>query len=377
MFLIWLLMVHVGSQPPAASPSVDCVPPADARIRFPFAPDVCFSLSVPIEGWLDSDRSYLLSTVLEGGPGANVTVHHQPRLCQILIEVDRAARLPLLGVNIGASTAVPDADPSLDAFTGLRMHGIWIDVSWAPALLTIIQQESLDIRLVTSSVTPVNVLDLIWPPSLYPERTELGLLKIDIDSYDCDVLEAVLGHQPRPRVLITEYTALFPPPIAFRLVYTPHFDWKRFHSAFDGPTTMRQHRRRAWGCSLAYQAGLLYRAGYVLVAVHFWDATWVLASSRGKLRDLAPNCDTAALQSVYLEAMFLRHPEFHRQLSAKGDLNGAYYREFTEPLLRMIAERRVADELVGYARRHLSTWPSMGGALVQYELYALGTPPVR
>lgn len=53
----------------------------------------------------------------------------------------------------------------------------------------------------------------------------LGVLSIDIDSYDLDLLEIVLSHTD-PEILVLEYNAAFPPPIQTRVKFGDVETWE-------------------------------------------------------------------------------------------------------------------------------------------------------
>lgn len=72
----------------------------------------------------------------------------------------------------------------------------------------------------------------------------MDYLKIDIDSYDCDVLAAILSAGYRPKVIQME-TGTMPPPIRFAAHY--HEVYARPHAQI----------YQAFGCSLSYVDDLL------------------------------------------------------------------------------------------------------------------------
>ncbi len=55
---------------------------------------------------------------------------------------------------------------------------------------------------------------------------EVDLLSVDIDRNTYYILEAILLNI-RPRVIVTEYSALYPPPIQWQVEYMPEKTWNR------------------------------------------------------------------------------------------------------------------------------------------------------
>lgn len=78
---------------------------------------------------------------------------------------------------------------------------------------------------------------------------EADLLSVDIDRNTYYVLDAVLHHL-KPRVIITEYSALYPPPVDWKVEYSAQKTWNRSSYA---------------GASLKAYELLLNKAGYGLV----------------------------------------------------------------------------------------------------------------
>lgn len=95
-------------------------------------------------------------------------------------------------------------------------------------------------------VTPHNVADLLVEQGA---PKDCDFIKIDIDSYDGLVAEAILSAGFRPRVVCIECNPNFPPPFRFTLDYIP--------AGSEPP-----HRSGIHGASAAYLADLFARFGY-------------------------------------------------------------------------------------------------------------------
>lgn len=164
--------------------------------------------------------------------------------------------------------------------------------------------------------------------SLATTRTP-DLLKIDIDSFDCVVVDTLLNRDGfRPKVLVMEVNVKFPPEILFALA---KIDSK---ISFDS-----EKRGHFYGCSLAYQLrALLSPAGYRLVTLDFNNAAYVR-------RDL--------LHSKESHVTFPRHsirdwdrfgyferPERHRKFA------------FNEPVLGWRTSANPVQAVLGDLRSH-------------------------
>lgn len=99
------------------------------------------------------------------------------------------------------------------------------------------------LQLCQSFVTTQNILGLIEAAQL----EDIDLLSIDIDGNDYWIWEAI---SLRPRVLVIEYNAKFPPPTKWVMQYNPQHHWD--HTDY-------------FGASLESLADLGRRKGYTLV----------------------------------------------------------------------------------------------------------------
>ena len=117
--------------------------------------------------------------------------------------------------------------------------------------------------------------DYIWSETVvesifqrYRIPRDFALLKIDIDSYECSVLEKILQADYRPDVIHTEFNPIFPPPVIFRPIY--HSETK-----LEWTPPLWNNVNPFYGCSLTALSTLLSSFGYVLLQVEFWDAIYV------------------------------------------------------------------------------------------------------
>jgi len=97
---------------------------------------------------------------------------------------------------------------------------------------------------------------------------DVDLLKIDIDSFDCYVMQAILDAGIRPKAIIMETNVKFPPHIRFAMApgYVESIDGSGSHSQIPFDSEKRGH---IYGCSLGYQVHDTMRpAGY---EIHYMD----------------------------------------------------------------------------------------------------------
>jgi hypothetical protein len=102
-------------------------------------------------------------------------------------------------------------------------------------------------------ITPINVASLMGAAGI---PSNFGFLSLDIDGYDHDVLDAILG-QFRPRLICAEINERFPPPIRFNVPYSPAYRYRG-----DG----------FFGQSLSMLDALRSRHDYVLVRLDYINA---------------------------------------------------------------------------------------------------------
>ena len=129
-----------------------------------------------------------------------------------------------------------------------------------------------------------------------PIPVDFDLLSIDIDGNDYHVLNAI--RCVRPRVLVIEYNAKFPPPMDLVMPYDPHHTWD--HTDFVG-------------ASLQAIASLAGRRGYRLVGTNLTgiNAFFVRADLAA---DRFAEADTAALYNParYWMRFMAGHPPGER-----------------------------------------------------------------
>lgn len=145
----------------------------------------------------------------------------------------------------------------------------------------------------SGEVTPINVIETL---SLYNFSSPL-YLKIDIDSYDLDLLREILRGGIRPNVISIEINELFRPPITFEAKY---------HISKNYITPLI-------GCSLQSAADVLATYGFVLFRLAFNNAFFVkLDLIDGKFENLIMDT-VSAYKSGFLEKDWPKYFPWHKK----------------------------------------------------------------
>lgn len=163
-------------------------------------------------------------------------------------------------------------------------------------------------------VAPHNVIPLLESHGL---PADFDFLSLDIDSYDYDVLAALLA-QYRPKVICAEINEVIPPPIRFKVHFQADFELDL--------------GERFYGQSLAMLNDLAQEHGYTVVHMHYMDAFLI---DQRYLRGTAPD-----LESLYAQGM-RRQPRH------------AYYADYpfdVEKVLAAPPEEALALVKAGFAK---------------------------
>lgn len=191
-----------------------------------------------------------VTRVERGAAGQVIYAVSEELIAQQLARCLRGA--PHIAVDIGAA----EGKSGSNTYRLFRSGWTGLAVEAEP---TVFARLSLNYRALNGVVlyrglaTPLNILELLQAAGI-PKR--FGFLSLDIDGFDHDVLDTVLGDY-RPALICAEINERFPPPILFNVPYSPQFQ-------FDGDG--------CWGQSIATLDQLRARHGYVLLAVDYMNA---------------------------------------------------------------------------------------------------------
>jgi hypothetical protein len=192
-------------------------------------------------------------------------------------------------VNLGANDGkYTDGDP---------VNALWFgpDARWKAKGLAVEGVQTLCTTLISSLntikagvktscsfVIPQTVVALFKE---YKVPLDLDFLKVDIDSIDCPVLEAILEHY-QPKYIHMESNYDIPPPLVFSIEYSPalteNWFWKTLPADFKG----------FYGCSLSRIVQIARRFGYDLIQANNIDVELVR-------RDFSPRFGNISHDAAY------------------------------------------------------------------------------
>lgn len=138
-------------------------------------------------------------------------------------------------------------------------------------------------------------------------------LKLDLDSFECDILELLIvkgGY--RPRVIISEASPGWVPPLKFRMNYNDELDVGIF---FSHELTIHQDNFLFYGCSLQYTADLLAPHGYKLMQFAQEDA-WFVHSDYDELFFQGPPGQPLEVPDLVHLYRYVAHPGYPSFVSA-------------------------------------------------------------
>lgn len=132
-------------------------------------------------------------------------------------------------------------------------HGLWMDSGEKNVRSILASYQALvqagRLRVQNAFITAENIEQLFAEAAV---PTDFDLLSIDIDRNDYWVWKAINAY--RPRVVVIEYNAIYPPPVQWIVRYEPHISWD-----------LTSHM----GASLKSLELLGSRKGYKLVGCNF------------------------------------------------------------------------------------------------------------
>ena len=139
------------------------------------------------------------------------------------------------------------------------------------------------------------------------------ILKVDIDSIDCDIVREILRAGHHPAVIIIETMGCFPPPVRFELFSTSHSMSHEPFSAINHGESPHPQNCCLYGCSVQSAIDVVTETGlYVAVRLYEGDAWFVRKDTANRMDvssgmfdpSLAAGDATFAFQSE--EAAFMK-----------------------------------------------------------------------
>ena len=172
--------------------------------------------------------------------------------------------------------------------------------------------------------------------SLFASRGSPSMLKIDIDSIDCEIMEAVLSAGYNPELIVIETNPAYPPPISFGLRFGTHA--KRFFHAGGAHHIL-------YGCSLSHANAIAAKHGYTLLQFVIEDAYFVRTSAISKFGNAVPSGPSEAFALGNPYGYFFDPGAFRRRRSigALGSLAPGVVSEWSQRGLALARARARAD----------------------------------
>lgn len=189
------------------------------------------------------------------------------------------------------------------------------------------QQEGPMAKRFPHSKTVISYITAQTVPRLladYGFGKNLDLLKIDIDSFDCFVMNKVLT-VTRPSVIVMEVNVKFPPHIRFAMM--PGFE-NNSNKQYDFDSEQRGH---VYGCSLAYQVHDLMRPnGYEILHLDTNNAIYFdkRHATSSELKQFQP----PPLEDIY-NTGYWDHPERGTTFAFNNEI-GFWQQYFSKQLFR-------------------------------------------
>jgi hypothetical protein len=255
----------------------------------------------PITGQALTPRQPPLA--FEGSVEAVQTQQVQP--ARAVLEIMRSGTsMSFYAVAIGGAHGTPQCDPLW--IDGKERANLYINGQAPPEIHGIKWRGLiLDPRERTSSTSWVGdhvstIGEKAEPPTIgqllltAQAPFDLDLLKIDMDSYDYDVMEAILRAGFRPKVITAEIAMVaFPPPIHIHIQYTKTYEWV-------GQGARHRDQQMLAGASLSAYSDLLRPLGYTLLCVDFYNVVFVQTKFVGLFGDV-PTDDLEAWRAGWYD----------------------------------------------------------------------------
>jgi hypothetical protein len=236
-------------------------------------------------------------------------------------------------VNIGAaSTGGGRYDPTFPLLASLNSSfgALLIDPNSNPLLLNAYPKRN-NIHIKNIYIWPESVVNDVFVDNRIEKQ--FAILKIDIDSYECSLVDAILRAGYLPDVIHMEFNPIFAPPVVFMPIYnaTVKHDWKPALWLNLGPF---------YGCSLSALSKVLLPFDYVLLQVEFWDVIYV-RHDIARARSLqVPASDEIAYANGFLDHSCLPYcrtnPKLYNERIKTGIETHSNRSNFTEALMLLL-----------------------------------------
>jgi hypothetical protein len=206
----------------------------------------------PVQGWMAARSLATLERWYQPpvDPAAELHAAEHSRWSQNGEDGLLAALLDKVGAPDRTFVEIGAADGTENCTRALAEHGwrgVWIEADPGRARAARRVAAGLEVAVVESTVTSRNVAGVLRRAAV---PVDPGVIVVDVDGSDLWVLRAALRHH-RPRVVVVEYNATFPPGVSWSRRNRASYEWDE------------TYRHGASLDALAWAAG---RRGYCLVA---------------------------------------------------------------------------------------------------------------
>jgi len=183
------------------------------------------------------------------------------RLDRMVNFVQKKVKMTKYGLNIGANDGKTlGPDPMYHVFDSQKIGYDGICVEPDPVAFSKLRRNLPEKRIkkVNMPMTPREVPAFL---EKYQVPQNPDVIKMDIDSFDCDLLEAFVQHR-QFKLIHTEINFEIPVPMMFARKWSPGINFCMRPFGF-------------YGCSLSYQVHMLEKYGYIMLQLWDFDATFI------------------------------------------------------------------------------------------------------
>jgi len=208
--------------------------------------------------------------------------------------------------------------------------------------------------IISDAINPTNAKEIL---TKYSVPKEIGILKVDIDSYDYDVYESILKLR-QPELIFGELNPVFPPGVHFHFKYFKDFKWTLASSR-------PSHLQIKYGASVQAMYDLLSTNGFTIVDIDWYNFIAVHNRYLEKFENIVPT----DLESVWRNGWFNR-PGRHSQkdLVTKHWLNYPQQETWVNQSPSEIIQE-VYDRFAGYQESELNIGKQDNTALSENNIF--------
>ena len=169
----------------------------------------------------------------------------------------------LLSIKVGFAVDIAASDGVTQSCT-LQLYkngwpGLAVEMNSEKfSQLSFLYKQFNNVQLSKCKITPRNVVSLL---EAHAVPKDFEILNLDIDSYDLEVVLAILKSEYKPKIITMEYNEKIPPSIYFSVNFEEEHFWNGDHF---------------YGCSISAANLEVTKYGYVLYKIHANNAFFIL-----------------------------------------------------------------------------------------------------